>query len=64
MRRFGNVIGWGLVIVFALMVTVLRAEDCDSLSVRKWPDYVCVDSNRITGNIAALDEVFRKWSAV
>lgn len=64
MRRFGKVIGWGFVIVFVWTVTALRAEDRDSLSVRKWPDYICADSNRITGNLTELDEVFRKWSAV
>ena len=64
MRRFGKVIGWGFVIVFVWTVTALRAEDRDSLSVRKWPDYICADSNRISGNLTELDEVFRKWSAV
>ena len=59
-----DVVRWSFVIVFVWTVTVLRAEDHDSLAVQRWPEYICIDSNRISGNVAALDELFRKWRAV
>lgn len=64
MKRFADVARWSFVIVFTLAVTALHAEDRDSLAVQRWPEYICADSNRISGNVAALDELFRKWSAV
>lgn len=64
MKRFVDVVRWSFVIVFVWTVTVLRAEDHDSLAVQRWPEYICIDSNRISGNVVALDELFRKWSAV
>lgn len=64
MKRFVDVARWSFVIVFALTVTALRAEDHDSLAVQRCPEYICADSNRISGNVAALDELFRKWNAV
>ena len=59
-----DVVRWSFVIVFVWTVTALRAEDHDSLAVQRWPEYICIDSNRISGNVVALDELFRKWSAV
>lgn len=64
MKRFVDVVRWSFVIVFVWTVTALRAEDHDSLAVQRWPEYICIDSNRISGNVVALDELFRKWSAV